>query len=50
MSSVALVVDRPPLERRERVLACGGNAWHVIEFATALGAGIAAGSVWSARQ
>jgi divalent metal cation (Fe/Co/Zn/Cd) transporter len=45
MSSVAFVVDRPRLERRARLLAWGGNAWHVIEFAIALGAGIAAGSV-----
>jgi len=28
-----------------RRLAWGGNAWHAIEFAIALGAGIAAGSV-----
>jgi divalent metal cation (Fe/Co/Zn/Cd) transporter len=27
------------------VLAWGGNAWHLVEFAVALGAGIAAGSV-----
>jgi divalent metal cation (Fe/Co/Zn/Cd) transporter len=45
MSSVALAADRPRLERRARLLAWGGNAWHVIEFAIALGAGIAAGSV-----
>src|SRR6266516_7868786 len=45
MSSVAFVADRPRLERRARLLAWGGNAWHVIEFAIALGAGIAAGSV-----
>ena len=32
-------------ERRARRLAWGGNAWHLIEFAIALGAGIAAGSV-----
>lgn len=31
--------------RRVRALAWGGNAWHLVEFAVALGAGIAAGSV-----
>lgn len=45
MSTVALVADRPNLERRARMLAWGGNAWHLIEFAIALSAGIAAGSV-----
>ena len=33
------------LERRAKLLAWGGNGWHVIEFAIALAAGIAAGSV-----
>jgi divalent metal cation (Fe/Co/Zn/Cd) transporter len=37
--------DRAALERRAKLLAWGGNAWHVIEFAIAVGAGIAAGSV-----
>jgi divalent metal cation (Fe/Co/Zn/Cd) transporter len=37
--------DRLDNERRARRLAWGGNAWHVTEFAIALGAGIAAGSV-----
>jgi divalent metal cation (Fe/Co/Zn/Cd) transporter len=37
--------ERVELERRARRLAWGGNAWHLIEFAIALGAGIAAGSV-----
>jgi divalent metal cation (Fe/Co/Zn/Cd) transporter len=36
---------RAMLERRAKRLAWGGNAWHVIEFAIAVGAGIAAGSV-----
>jgi divalent metal cation (Fe/Co/Zn/Cd) transporter len=45
MSTVALVADRPNLERRARMLAWGGNAWHLVEFAIALSAGIAAGSV-----
>lgn len=37
--------ERHRLERRARVLAWGANAWHVVEFAIAVGAGIAAGSV-----
>ena len=37
--------EREALERRVKLLAWGGNAWHLIEFAIALGAGIAAGSV-----
>src|SRR5256885_13785604 len=37
--------ERAALERRARLLAWGGNAWHVIEFAIAVGAGIAAGSI-----
>jgi divalent metal cation (Fe/Co/Zn/Cd) transporter len=36
---------RRRLERRARLLAWGGIAWHVVEFAIALGAGIAAGSI-----
>ena len=27
------------------MLAWGGNAWHLVEFAIAIGAGVAAGSV-----
>jgi divalent metal cation (Fe/Co/Zn/Cd) transporter len=38
-------IERAALERRAKLLASGGNAWHVIEFAIAVGAGIAAGSV-----
>jgi len=38
-------VERAKLERRARLLAWGGNAWHLIEFGVALGAGIAAGSI-----
>jgi divalent metal cation (Fe/Co/Zn/Cd) transporter len=38
-------VGRSRLEERARRLASGGNAWHVIEFAVAVGAGIAASSV-----
>jgi divalent metal cation (Fe/Co/Zn/Cd) transporter len=37
--------ERAALERRAKMLAWGGNAWHVVEFAIAVGAGIAAGSV-----
>jgi divalent metal cation (Fe/Co/Zn/Cd) transporter len=39
------VGERDALVRRARLLAWGGNAWHLIEFAIAVGAGIAAGSV-----
>src|SRR6185503_16074143 len=44
------VVPRPSarraqLERRAKLLAWGGNAWHLVEFAIAVGAGIAASSV-----
>ena len=37
--------ERGRLQRRARLLAWGGNAWHVAEFAIALVAGIAAGSI-----
>lgn len=37
--------ERIRLERRARLLAWGGNAWHLIEFGIAIGAGIAAGSI-----
>ena len=36
---------RARLERRARLLAWGGNLWHLVEFAIAVGAGVAAGSV-----
>jgi divalent metal cation (Fe/Co/Zn/Cd) transporter len=36
---------RRRLERRAKLLAWAGNGWHLVEFAIALGAGIAAGSV-----
>jgi len=36
---------RLQLERRARLLAWLGNAWHLAEFGIALGAGLAAGSV-----
>jgi divalent metal cation (Fe/Co/Zn/Cd) transporter len=37
--------ERAALERRARLLAWGGNIWHLVEFAVAIGAGIAAGSI-----
>jgi divalent metal cation (Fe/Co/Zn/Cd) transporter len=37
--------ERSQLERRARLLAWGGNAWHLVEFGIAIGAGIAAGSI-----
>ena len=37
--------DRERLQRRARQLAWIGNGWHLIEFAIAVGAGIAAGSI-----
>jgi divalent metal cation (Fe/Co/Zn/Cd) transporter len=36
--------ERLALERRARLLAWGGNAWHVVEFAVAIVAGIVAAS------
>lgn len=36
--------ERLALERRARLLAWGGNAWHVVEFAVALVAGVIAAS------
>jgi len=38
-------VERARLERRARLLAWGGNAWHLVEFLIAVGAGVVAGSV-----
>jgi divalent metal cation (Fe/Co/Zn/Cd) transporter len=37
--------ERARLQRRARLLAWGGNVWHVVEFGVALGAGVAAGSI-----
>jgi divalent metal cation (Fe/Co/Zn/Cd) transporter len=37
--------ERGDLERRARLLALGGNAWHLVEFGIALAAGLAAGSI-----
>ena len=40
-----VAAERAALERRARLLAWGGNAWHLVELGVALAAGIAAGSV-----
>lgn len=45
LSVPLLAEQRAGLERRARLLAWGGNAWHLIEFSVALGAGLAAGSI-----
>ena len=37
--------ERARLEQRAKLLAWAGNGWHLVEFAIALAAGIAAGSV-----
>jgi divalent metal cation (Fe/Co/Zn/Cd) transporter len=37
--------ERERLVRRAKLLAWGGNAWHLVEFAVAVGAGVAAGSI-----
>jgi len=37
--------ERSRLERRARTLAWGGIAWHFVEFAIAVAAGVAAGSI-----
>ena len=37
--------ERQRFERRARLLAWGGNSWHLVEFAIAIGAGITAGSI-----
>ncbi len=37
--------ERMRLVRRAKLLAWGGNGWHVIEFVIAVGAGLAAGSI-----
>lgn len=37
--------ERSKLERRARLLAWGGIVWHFVEFAIAVGAGVAAGSI-----
>ena len=37
--------ERSRLERRARLLAWGGISWHFVEFAIAVAAGVAAGSI-----
>jgi divalent metal cation (Fe/Co/Zn/Cd) transporter len=37
--------ERARLERQARLLAWGGIAWHVVEFAIAVAAGVVAGSI-----
>lgn len=37
--------ERARLQRRARLLAWSGIAWHIVEFGIALGAGVAAGSI-----
>jgi len=37
--------ERARLVQRAKLLAWGGNAWHFVEFAIAVGAGVAAGSI-----
>ena len=43
--AVVEIGERTRLVRRARALAWGGNAWHLVEFAIAIGAGIAASSI-----
>ena len=45
MATLALGADHARLARRARALAWGGIAWHTVEFAIAIVAGIAASSV-----
>ena len=45
LTSPASRARRAALERRARRLAWAGNIWHLAEFAIAVGAGIAAGSI-----
>jgi divalent metal cation (Fe/Co/Zn/Cd) transporter len=43
---VAVVLpERERLQRRARLLAWGGNTWHLLEFAIAIAAGLSAGSI-----
>ena len=43
--TVLAPAERARLQRRARLLAWGGIAWHFIEFGIALVAGLAAGSI-----
>jgi divalent metal cation (Fe/Co/Zn/Cd) transporter len=44
-ASAVAAGERAGLERRARLLAWGGIGWHLVEFAVALAAGVAAGSI-----
>jgi divalent metal cation (Fe/Co/Zn/Cd) transporter len=44
-AAAASPAERGKYEQRARVLAWGGIAWHLVEFAIALLAGVAAGSI-----
>jgi divalent metal cation (Fe/Co/Zn/Cd) transporter len=44
-NAIAEPAERKRLQRRARLLAWGGNGWHLVEFGIAIGAGIAAGSI-----
>jgi divalent metal cation (Fe/Co/Zn/Cd) transporter len=45
LNLAAELPDRVRLQERARMLAWAGNAWHLIEFGIAIGAGVAAGSI-----
>ncbi len=45
IETLAPAHERALLVRRARFLAWGGNAWHFVEFAIAVAAGIAASSI-----
>jgi divalent metal cation (Fe/Co/Zn/Cd) transporter len=45
LAPIGGVDERRQLVRRAKSLAAGGVAWHIIEFAIAVGAGIAASSI-----
>ena len=45
MATATLSAERAQLVRRAQLLAWGGIAWHFAEFAIAIAAGIAAGSI-----
>jgi divalent metal cation (Fe/Co/Zn/Cd) transporter len=44
-TSILVGDERARLQRTARLLAWGGIVWHFVEFAVAIGAGIAAGSI-----
>ncbi len=45
LGALSRPADRAKLVRRARLLAWGGIGWHFIEFAIAIGAGVAASSI-----